>query len=134
MTDPQPGSPTASAPPTAALDPTPGTGTELPQGAARAVLAVPAVIKLEPTLRNALHRLRTPSNRWRPQTATTAAAEGILIRRRGPVIDIHVDIAVSPAQPAHRTAAAVQHALRGYLTTQKLTPGTITVAVLTLEH
>lgn len=128
MPDPHPPSPR----PVASLEPL-TDHTDLPQGAARAVLAVPAVTKLEPTLRNALHRPQATTNRLRPETAT-AAADGISLRRRDSVVDVHVDIAVSPQRPAHLTAAAVQDALRSYLTAQQLTPGTITVAVLTLEH
>lgn len=129
MPDPHPPSPRPAALLEALTD-----HTDLPQGAARAVLAVPAVTKLEPTLRNALHRLQATTNRLRPETTTTTTADGILLRRRDSVVDVHVDIAVSPQRPAHLTAAAVQDALRSYLTAQQLTPGTITVAVLTIEH
>lgn len=117
------------------LDALPAGAAELVQGAARAALAVPAVTRLEPTLRSALHHLQATTNRWRSQTGTvSAAAEGVSIRRRGAFVDVHVDIVVSPSRPAHLTASAAQDALRSYITSQELVPGTITVAVLTLER
>lgn len=114
----------------------------LRQSAAEAVLATPGVTKLEPTLRNALSRLHTTATRLTTDrfTTTTAggttytAAEGINITQRDSVIDIHVDIAVTPTQPANLTAHNVQHALTSHITAQQLTPGTITVAILTIEH
>ncbi len=113
----------------------------LHQTAAEAVLAVPGVTKLEPTLRNALHRLHTTAS-WltTDRSSTTAggtthtAGEGISITRRGAVIDIHVDIAITPIRPAHLTAHDVKNALTSHLTEYQLTPGIITVAVLTIEH
>lgn len=120
--------------------PTDPTDT-LRQTAAEAVLAVPGVSKLEPTLRNALNRLHTTAtrlttNRTPTKTSGTThiAAEGINITQQDTVIDIHVDIAVTPTQPAHLTAQHVQTALTQHITAHQLTPGTITVAVLTIEH
>lgn len=101
--------------------------------AALAVLAVPAVLRLEPTLRSTLHRLQGGANPSRAEKATTVA-DGISLRRNGAVVDVHVDIAVSPQQPADLTAAAVQLALRSYLRSQQLTAGGITVAVRAVEH
>lgn len=117
----------------ATVQPPPIGTAELADGAAAAVLAVPGVARLEPTLRNALRRLQTSTDQRRPARAA-GAGEGVSLRRRHAVIDLHVDLAVTPTRPAHLTAAAVQRALQRYLTTQQLSPGTITVAVLTLER
>lgn len=102
--------------PGTASHPSPADGAELSEGAARAVLGVAAVIRLEPTLKNSLHRLQAAANRWRPDASVTAAGDGISLRRRGTVVDVHADIAVSPSRPAHLTAADVQDVVRRFLT------------------
>lgn len=137
MPDTQPTTPSGSRSFSASADHT----DALRQSAAEAVLAIPGVTKIEPTLRNALNRLHTTATRLTTDRFTTTAggttytaAEGINITQRDSVIDIHVDIAVTPTRPANLTAHDVQHALTSHITAQQLTPGTITVAVLTIEH
>lgn len=111
------------------------TADALRQAAAAAVTALPGVIRLEPTLTNALLRLRTATvAKAVPGRPTVySAADGIRLARRGDLIDLRVDITVTTTQAANRTAQAVHDALQAVITAHQLTPGQITVVVLRLQ-
>jgi hypothetical protein len=111
------------------------TTYELLRTAAVAVEGLPGVAGLEPTLINALRRLRIA----RTQEARSAApspyssTDGIQLTRRGNLVDVHVDISVRTFQPATTTAQAVHEVLLSTIAAHQLTPGNITVTVLKLQ-
>jgi len=111
------------------------TADELRQAAAAAVIALPAVVRLEPTLSNALRRLHAAASAKAAVDKQTAysAADGIRLSRHGNLIDIHVDITVTTTQAANLTAQTVHRTLRTAITAHQLTPGEITVSVLRLQ-
>ena len=112
-----------------------GTADELAQAAAAAVVALPSVVRLEPTLSNALRRLRAATAgriAARDQTAYSAT-DGIRLARHGNLVDIHVDITAAAAEPANLTAQSVHHALRTAIADRHLRPGEVTVTVLRLQ-
>lgn len=112
-----------------------GTADQLRQAAAAAVNALPTVVRLEPTLTNALQRLHAATTTKPAAEHQTAysAADGIRLTRHGNLIDIHVDITITITQPANLTAQTVHHTLQTAVTTHHLTPGDITVTVLRLQ-
>jgi|1185.fasta_scaffold1543382_1 hypothetical protein len=111
------------------------TTHELLRTAAVAVDSLPGVARLEPTLMNALRRLRIArTQEARPAAPTTYfSTDGIRLTRRGNVVDVHVDISVKTFQPASTTAQAVRETLLTTIAARQLTPGNITVNVLKLQ-
>src|SRR4051794_13970981 len=111
------------------------TTFELLSAAALAVDGLPGVARLEPTLMNALRRLRIPRTQEARSAAQTAyfSTDGIQLTRRGNVVDVHVDISVKTFQPASTTAQAVREALLTTIAARQLAPGNITVNVLKLQ-
>lgn len=94
---------------------------------------VPGVVRLEPTLRNALRRLQTGTTVLANGRAARSAADGIELHRRLDVVDVHVDLVTSAGLPAATTARAVRAAMAAVLRDHDLTPGSLTVAVLSVE-
>lgn len=111
------------------------TADELRQAAAAAVNALPTVVRLEPTLSNALRRLQAAAAARAAATEQTAysAADGIRLARHGDLIDIHVDITVTSTQAANLTAQAVQDTLTNAINACHLVPGEVTVSVLRFQ-
>lgn len=107
----------------------------LRDGAAAAVEATPGVISLQPTLRNAVRRLRSTIDGHLSTTGyiTHIASEGITLTERGDVIDIEVEITARTVRAANVIALEVQNLLRAHILREHLTPGVIQVAVLDLE-
>lgn len=112
-----------------------GTADQLAQAAAAAVTALPNVVRLEPTLTNALRRLRnaTAGRISTNQEAAYSATDGIRLARHANLVDIHVDVTVATTQPANLTAHTVHKTLRDIITAHQLTPGEVTVTVLRLQ-
>lgn len=112
-----------------------GTADQLAHAAAAAVAALPGVARLEPTLTNALRRLRnaTAGRISASEEAAYSAADGIRLARHGNLVDIHVDITVTTTQPANLAAQAVHETLRDTITAHQLIPGEVTVTVLRLQ-
>lgn len=122
---------------------TPGTPSAAEQRAAtdalRDALAaaaedVPGVVRLEPTLRNALRRLQAGSTVLLNGRGARSAADGIELHRRVDVVDVHVDVVTAPDRPAADTAREVRRALVAVLGGHHLRPGSIGVAVLSVER
>lgn len=107
----------------------------LREGAAATVEATIGVIRLQPTLHNAVRRLRSASGGRLLPTGyiTHTASDGIVLTGRGDVIDIKVEITVGTSRPADITALDVRDRLRTYVRHEHLTPGVISVAILNLE-
>lgn len=104
---------------------------------AEATVAVDGVVRLEPTLRNALRRLQAGTTVLAGGQAARSAADGIELHRRVAVVDVvdvHVDLAVSPVRPASATARDVRAALTRVLRESGLEPGRLAVAVLSVER
>lgn len=112
-----------------------GRTDELRASAAAAVSAVPGVVRIEPTLSNALRRLRTATVAKAAGAPPRAysAADGIRLTRHGVVVDVRVDIVVTTERPAHRTAQAVRDTLRDAILASDLAPGEISVIVLRVQ-
>lgn len=108
------------------------TTDELLRTAAVAVEGLPGVARLEPTLINALRRLRIARTQ-EARSAAYSSTDGIQLTRRGNVVDVHVDISVRTFQPATTTAQVVRETLLGTIAAHQLTPGKITVTVLKLQ-
>lgn len=107
---------------------------DLRDALARAAVEVPGVVRLEPTLRNALRRLQAGSTVLLNGRGARSAADGIELHRRIDVVDVHVDLVTDPTRPAAATARDVRHALVAVLARHDLRPGTIAVAVLSVER
>jgi hypothetical protein len=107
---------------------------DLRDALAAAATAVPGVVRLEPTLRNALRRLHAGSTVLLNGRGARSAADGIELHRRVDVVDVHVDIVTDPSRPAAAVARDVRHALVEVLTGHDLRAGSIGVAVLSVER
>jgi hypothetical protein len=101
---------------------------------AAAASAVPGVARLEPTLRNALRRLQAGTTVLRDGRVVRSAADGIELRRRDAVVDVHVDIVTERGRAAADVARDVRRALTDVLARHALEPGALTVAVLSIEQ
>ena len=101
---------------------------------AAAAAAVPGVARLEPTLRNALRRLHAGTTILRDGRVARSAADGIELHRRDAVVDVHVDIVTDPDRSAALVARDVRQALADVIGRHSLQAGSLTVAVLSIEH
>lgn len=108
--------------------------TDLREALAAAACAVPGVARLEPTLRNALRRLQAGTTVLLGSGTVRSAADGIELRRRDDVVDVHVDVVTDRSRSAAVAAQQVRDALRGVLVERGLVPGALTVAVLTIDQ
>ncbi|MGI3784768.1 MAG: hypothetical protein ACRYG2_28755 [Janthinobacterium lividum] len=107
---------------------------DLRDSLAAAASAVPGVVRLEPTLRNALRRLHAGSTVLLNGRGARSAADGIELHRRIDLVDVHVDVVTDPTRPAAATARDVRRTLVEVLVRHDLRPGTIGVAVLSVER
>lgn len=94
---------------------------------------VPGVVRLEPSLRNALRRLRGTTV-LATGLRVRSSADGIELHRREDTVDVHVDVVTDLSRPAALTAREVRRALAGVVGDRGLRPGSLTVAVLSIEH
>lgn len=103
--------------------------------AAAAVSVVPGVVRIEPTLTNALRQLRTATLAKATGAPPRAysAADGIRLTRHGDVVDLRADIVITTERSADHTAQAVRDALRDAIVMSDLVPGEITVIVLRVQ-
>jgi len=92
------------------------------------------VVRLEPTLRNVLRRLQAGSTVLLNGRGARSAADGIELHRRVDVVDVRVDVVTGPTRSAAETARDVRRALVEVLARHDLRPGTIAVAVLSVER
>lgn len=92
-----------------------------------ALSASPAVVRLEPTLKNALTRLTT-----RGGSAADAIQVSTSTASSTPTIDIAVDVTVTSATPALRTAADLANRIDTVLTANGRHPGRIEVSILSI--
>lgn len=107
---------------------------DLRDSLAAAASAVPGVVRLEPTLRNALRRLQVGSTVLLNGRGARSAADGIELHRRVDVVDVHVDVVTDPCRPAAAIARDVRRALVEVLAHHDLHAGSIGVAVLSVER
>lgn len=107
---------------------------ELRDALAGAAEAVPGVVRLEPTLRNALRRLHVGSTVLVNGRGARSAGDGIELHRRADVVDVRVDIVTDPSRSAAEIARDVRRALVAELGGRRLRAGSIAVAVLSVER
>ena len=100
----------------------PGTNAVL-TAVADAVLAVPGVVRLEPTLSTAGPSMLL---RHRP-------TDGIRLLDRAGVVDVDVYLCTTAAHQARAVTHQVQAGIAGVLTAHGYTPGPVTVSVLTIN-
>lgn len=108
--------------------------SELRDELATAASSVRGVVRLEPTLRNALRRLQAGTTVLRDGRVVRSAADGIELHRRDAVVDVHVDIVTDRSRSAAHVARDVRAALADVIVRHALQPGSLTVAVLSIEH
>lgn len=117
----------------------PSDNDNLLQGLASAILTVPGVVRLEPTLKGTLRRVIQPGRqlpvRKPPSNGTV---DGITLHHRSgpngqPTTRVTVDIATTDHIQARHTANAVQHTVTTYLQRHGTTPDTVVVNVLSVE-
>ncbi len=107
---------------------------DLRNALAAAAVAVDGVVRLEPSLRNALRRLHAGTTVLAGGRTVRSAADGIELHRRSAVVDVHVDVVTAPTRAASTTAREVRGALAAVLREHGLEPGSLTVAVLSVER
>ncbi len=111
-----------------AVDP---SEVDLLREAARAVLGVEGVLRLEPRLKDILRRM-DPSNFRRPEKQKVP--DGISVKTFGTITDLTVDLAIRSTSRALPTAAKAQEAIRMVLREGGREPGRIVVNILAVEH
>ncbi len=108
---------------------------------AETILATPGVIRLEPTLNNALRRLGdgvvpaavldiATGDQIGDRTVRRAAADGISVRQLAGTVDVRIDLIVNLDRPARSTAEEVEQRVRTTLIDTGLHPGSIDVMIL----
>ncbi|MET4097699.1 hypothetical protein [Arthrobacter sp. UYCu712] len=105
--------------------------------AARTALDTPGVLRLEPTLKNLLTRLRkgTIQNLRRADTRTTPGRhDGVFVTVHNGIADVQLDIATDIAFAALSVAQAVREQITRAISHTGLTPGRIDISVLAIEH
>jgi hypothetical protein len=107
---------------------------DLRDSLAAAATAVPGVVRLEPTLRNALRRLQAGSTVLLNGRGARSAADGIELHRRVDMVDVHVDIVTDRTRSAAVIARDVRRGLVEVLGRHDLRAGSIGVAVLSVER
>ncbi len=116
--------PTAEALPASAADSTPPSSqVEVRRALAAAVIAVPGVVRLEPTLSTAGPRVllrRDPT-------------DGLHLLIRAGSAEVDVNIATSTTHQARAVTHQIQASIASTLTTHGHRPGAVTVSVLTIE-
>lgn len=101
---------------------------------AAAAQATPGVVRLEPTLRNALRRLQVGSTVLLNGRGARSAADGIELHRRADVVDVRVDLVTDTTRSAAETAKDVRRGLVEVLARHAFRPGNLAVAVLSVER
>ena len=104
--------------------------------ATRTTLETPGVLRLEPTIQGflarlgpALHNLRNPGSQdstYRHDGVTATISDG--------TARVHLDIATDVAYAALDVAETVQQRVRESISHTGLTPGTVDITILAIEH
>lgn len=109
-----------------------GEQRSMEQQAARAVGAVPGVLRVEPTLAHAISRLSRARADDGPADADDRA-DGVTVTRRDGVVEVTVEISVVGPGSALDTALAVRAVLQKELTGASLTTPAVRVRVLAVS-
>lgn len=99
-----------------------GSGAELTDQVQAAVLTVPGVARLEPSVAGGLRRF----------VRAGTGADGVLLVRVGDRLEVTVDIAVTAVRPAVDTATEVEAAVGALLQADHRGPVVVTVRVLSV--
>lgn len=105
----------------------------------RALEDLPGVVRLEPTLKSTLTRMRSMSIRgvqkWTHSDTEPASTgrDGIYLTVAGSFAEVTVDLATDMSHSAVDTAKAAQHAAAEAIRKAGLHPGTIDVSILSIE-
>ncbi len=108
----------------------------------QAVVATPGVVRVEPTLKNALLRITTSatttmagvlhgSDHDRPERYL--AIDGVSVVVHNNYVDSSIDIVTDTTQPARRTAQLTQQRVEAVIRDAGLTPVTTAITVLWIE-
>jgi uncharacterized alkaline shock family protein YloU len=104
--------------------------------ATRTTLETPGVLRLEPTIRGFLARLGpTLQNLRNPGSQTsTFRHDGVTATISDGTARVHLDIATDIAYTALDVAESVQQRVRESISHTGLTPGTVDITILAIEH
>lgn len=102
----------------------------LAESVAAAVLAVPGVIRIEPSLNLALRRL---TGTGPAGSGALAVSDGVHLSARGELVDVKLDIVTGPDVSALATASAAAVTVRAALALTGKQAGQITVNVLEIS-
>lgn len=104
----------------------------------QALLDVPGVLRLEPTLKSTLARLRNASTHslhkvTKTEEAATAARDGLHLTITGGVVNLIVELATDISHSAVTTAGKVQQRAAQTIEQAGLRAGTIDITILSVE-
>ena len=98
---------------------------ELGVALAELVLASAGVLRIEPTLRGAVHA-------WRSGDADEPARH-LELTARGRIVDVSVHLAVAADHQARLLAHRLRERLRDHLAGRGLEPGTVEISILVIK-
>lgn len=105
-----------------------------------ALTAQPGLIRLEPTVRSVLKRIKLASvnavhHNLRPDSPdpTASARDGLILSLTDGVLNVHIDIAADIVHPALNLAETLQHIAAETIQSSGLTVGRIDVTILSIE-
>jgi hypothetical protein len=105
---------------------------------AQAVLRTPGVVRLEPTLKDAVRRLSRSAaagpGTSDPRRLATGTVDGVRVSVQEGLASVVIDITISGATSALHTARAVQAAALHTLQTTRTPVRTVSVTVLSIEQ
>ncbi|MEO6998914.1 MAG: hypothetical protein ABI112_12595 [Terracoccus sp.] len=102
-------------------------GPSIEQRLARAIVDVPGVARLEPSLARAVRRLSLRVD------SPDDAPDGVTVNSRADAVDVAVEISVAGPGTALATAVAVREAVLAQLSLASLRRGAVSVRVLSVE-
>lgn len=102
-------------------------GPSIEQRLARAVVDVPGVARLEPSLARAVRRLSQRGD------SPDDAPDGVTVNSRADAVDVAVEISVTGPGTALDTAVAVREAVLAELSLASIRHGAVSVRVLSID-
>ena len=104
--------------------------------ATRTTLETPGVLRLEPTIQGFLARLGPALHNFRNSGSqdSTDRHDGVTATISDGTARVHLDIATDIAYTALDVAETVQQRVRESISHTGLTPGTVDVTILAIEH
>lgn len=106
------------------------TDADLIRDAARTVVQVPGILRLDPRLKDIFRRI-DPTNLFSP--SGSKAPQGVSIVTLGSITDITVDITISFSHQALATAKHAEETLKQLLRNYNREPGRVVINILAIE-